>query len=49
MIGNSEIHWKRIQGKVYRERRHINNYTDTANCSEEEHQEKRRSQFIVIE
>ncbi|WP_299312691.1 OmpA family protein [uncultured Aquimarina sp.] len=47
IIRNGGINWKRIRGKAYGERRLINQCTNDVPCTEEEHQENRRSEFIV--
>ncbi|GGX24097.1 OmpA family protein [Aquimarina muelleri] len=41
------INWRRVRGKAYGERRLLNKCTDDIPCTEEEHQENRRSEFIV--
>ncbi|MBL0682398.1 PD40 domain-containing protein [Aquimarina mytili] len=41
------IYWRRIRGKAYGERRLINKCKNDVPCTEEEHQENRRSEFIV--
>ena len=41
------INWRRVRGKAYGERRLLNRCTDDVPCTEEEHQENRRSEFIV--
>ncbi len=48
IIRKGGIHWKRIRGKAYGERKLINECADGVPCSEEKHQENRRSEFIVI-
>ncbi len=48
IIRNGNIHWRRIRGKAYGERKLINNCGNDVPCTEEEHQENRRSEFIVI-
>ncbi len=47
IIEKGEIYWRRIRGKAYGERKLINNCTNNVPCTEEEHQENRRSEFIV--
>ncbi|WP_299434415.1 OmpA family protein [uncultured Aquimarina sp.] len=47
IIRNGGIHWRRIKGKAYGERRLINKCANGIPCTEEEHQENRRSEFIV--
>ncbi len=47
IIRNGGINWRRIRGKAYGERRLINKCTNGVPCTEEEHQENRRSEFIV--
>ncbi len=47
IIENGEINWRRIRGKAYGERKLINNCGNGVPCTEEEHQENRRSEFIV--
>ena len=42
-----KINWRRIAIKAYGERKLINHCADDVPCSEEEHQENRRSEFIV--
>lgn len=49
IIRNGGIHWRRIRGKAYGERRLKNNCANGIPCTEEEHQENRRSEFIVRE
>ncbi len=41
------INWRRVRGKAYGERRLLNKCTDDVPCTEEEHQQNRRSEFIV--
>ena len=48
IIRKGGILWKRIHGKAYGERRLINECDNDVPCSEEKHQENRRSEFIVI-
>ncbi|SHJ38286.1 OmpA family protein [Aquimarina spongiae] len=48
IITNGLINWRRVRGKAYGERRLINDCTDDVPCTEEEHQQNRRSEFIVI-
>ncbi len=47
IIRKGGILWKRIHGKAYGERRLINECGNNVPCSEEKHQENRRSEFIV--
>ncbi len=47
IIQEGNINWRRIRGKAYGERRLINHCVDDVPCTEEEHQENRRSEFIV--
>lgn len=47
IIEKGGINWRRIRGRAYGERRLINNCTDDVPCTEEQHQENRRSEFIV--
>lgn len=47
IIRKGNINWRRIRGKAYGERRLINHCKDNVPCTEEEHQENRRSEFIV--
>ncbi|MCK8521397.1 OmpA family protein [Aquimarina sp. D1M17] len=47
IVEEGEIYWRRIRGKAYGERRLINKCEDDVPCTEEEHQENRRSEFIV--
>jgi len=47
IIRNGGINWRRIRGKAYGERRLINKCANGVPCTEEEHQENRRSEFIV--
>ncbi len=47
IVRKGEIYWKRIRGKAYGERRLINKCGNDVPCTEEEHQENRRSEFIV--
>ncbi|GAA0731217.1 OmpA family protein [Aquimarina litoralis] len=49
IIRNGGIHWRRIRGKAYGERRLKNKCANGVPCTEEEHQENRRSEFIVRE
>ncbi|WP_240315457.1 OmpA family protein [Aquimarina longa] len=49
IIEKGGIHWRRTKGKAYGERQLINNCTDENPCTEEEHQENRRSEFIIWE
>ena len=42
-----KINWRRIAIKAYGERKLINHCKDDVPCSEKEHQENRRSEFIV--
>lgn len=49
IIRKGGIHWRRIRGKAYGERRLKNNCANGVPCTEEEHQENRRSEFIVRE
>lgn len=49
IVRKGNIDWRRIPGKAYGERRLINKCTDGVDCTEEEHQENRRSEFIIIE
>ena len=46
---NQGISKSRISWKGYGERQLINNCADGVNCSEAEHQENRRSEFIILE
>ncbi len=48
IIEEGGINWRRIRGKAYGERRILNQCEDDVPCTEEEHQENRRSEFIVI-
>ena len=47
IIRKGNIDWQRIHGKAYGERRPINKCTDAVPCTEQQHQENRRSEFIV--
>ncbi|WP_246615798.1 OmpA family protein [Aquimarina litoralis] len=47
IIRKGGIHWRRIRGKAYGERRLKNKCANGVPCTEEEHQENRRSEFIV--
>ncbi|MHA7058753.1 OmpA family protein [Aquimarina sp. M1] len=47
IIRKGGINWRRIRGKAYGERRLINKCANGVPCTEEEHQENRRSEFIV--
>ncbi|MDH7447662.1 OmpA family protein [Aquimarina sp. 2201CG14-23] len=47
IIRNGGINWRRIRGKAYGERRLINDCGNGVPCTEEQHQENRRSEFIV--
>lgn len=47
IVDEGEIYWRRVRGKAYGERRLINKCKDDIPCTEEEHQENRRSEFIV--
>lgn len=47
IIRKGGINWRRIKGKAYGERRLINKCANGIPCTEEEHQENRRSEFIV--
>ncbi|MFD2562832.1 OmpA family protein [Aquimarina rubra] len=49
IIRNGGINWRRIRGKAYGERRLINKCANGVPCTEKEHQENRRSEFIVRE
>jgi len=48
LVEEGGIKWQRIRGKAYGERKLINHCIDDVPCSEEEHQENRRSEFIVF-
>ncbi len=48
IVEKGEINWRRIRGKAYGERKLINKCTDDVPCTEEEHRENRRSEFIVM-
>ncbi len=47
LVREGGIDWRRLHGKAYGERRPINNCTDDNPCTEEQHQENRRSEFII--
>ncbi|WP_378178520.1 OmpA family protein [Aquimarina sp. SS2-1] len=47
IVRKGGINWRRIRGKAYGERRLINKCANGVPCTEEEHQENRRSEFIV--
>ncbi|WP_241448731.1 OmpA family protein [Aquimarina pacifica] len=47
LVRQGGIDWRRLHGKAYGERRPINNCTDDTPCTEEQHQENRRSEFII--
>lgn len=47
IIRNGGINWRRIRGKAYGERRLINKCGNGIPCTDEQHQENRRSEFIV--
>ncbi len=47
IVEEGDIYWRRIRGKAYGERRLINKCKNDVPCTEEEHQENRRSEFIV--
>ncbi len=47
IVQEGGIYWRRLRGKAYGERRLINNCKNDVPCTEEEHQENRRSEFIV--
>ncbi len=47
IVQEGGIYWRRIRGKAYGERRLINKCKDHVPCTEEEHQENRRSEFII--
>ncbi|MEW7290318.1 OmpA family protein [Aquimarina sp. 2304DJ70-9] len=49
IVVEGDIYWRRIRGKAYGERRLINKCGNDVPCTEEEHQENRRSEFIVRE
>ncbi|GAA4272716.1 OmpA family protein [Aquimarina gracilis] len=49
LVEEGGIYWRRIRGKAYGERRLLNKCIDDVPCTEEEHQENRRSEFIVWE
>ncbi|WP_241507286.1 OmpA family protein [Aquimarina sediminis] len=49
LVRKGEISWRRIRGKAYGERKLINKCANDVPCTEEEHQENRRSEFIVKE
>jgi outer membrane protein OmpA-like peptidoglycan-associated protein/tetratricopeptide (TPR) repeat protein len=49
IVEEGGIYWRRIRGKAYGERRLINDCTDDFPCTEKEHQENRRSEFIIKE
>ncbi len=49
IVEKGDIYWRRVRGKAYGERRLLNNCTDDVPCTEEQHQENRRSEFIIIE
>ncbi len=49
IIRNGNINWRRVRGKAYGERKPINDCTNGIPCTEKQHQENRRSEFIVIE
>ncbi len=49
LVEEGGVYWRRIRGKAYGERRLLNKCTDDVPCTEEEHQENRRSEFIVWE
>ncbi|WP_025667379.1 OmpA family protein [Aquimarina megaterium] len=48
IVRKGNIDWRRIPGKAYGERRLINKCADGVDCTEEEHQENRRSEFIIM-
>ncbi len=47
IVEEGDIYWRRIRGKAYGERRLLNKCKNDVPCTEEEHQENRRSEFIV--
>ncbi len=47
IVEEGGINWRRVRGKAYGERRLLNNCKNDVPCTEEEHQENRRSEFIV--
>ncbi len=47
LVETGGIYWRRIRGKAYGERRLLNQCKDDIPCTEEEHRENRRSEFIV--
>ncbi|WP_235016449.1 OmpA family protein [Aquimarina sp. AU474] len=49
IVQEGGIYWRRIRGKAYGERRLINKCKDDVPCTEKEHQENRRSEFIIRE
>lgn len=49
LVETGGIYWRRIRGKAYGERRLLNKCKDDIPCTEEEHKENRRSEFIVWE
>ncbi|PKV52940.1 WD40 repeat protein [Aquimarina sp. MAR_2010_214] len=48
IVREGNVNWRRIPGKAYGERRLMNKCADGVDCTEEEHQENRRSEFIII-
>lgn len=49
IVQEGEINWRRIRGKAYGERKLLNKCSNNVPCTEEEHQQNRRSEFIVRE